>query len=169
MNSIWMICLGIACLQDYCRRRIPNWLIGAMLLFCCIEKIKESGIWALPAVMATIFFTIVILFPLFRLAMLGAGDLKLIAVCIGYLGAANALMFLFYTFLAAAVSGFIHFCVKRDMRLRMEYMVSYFATVFRTGKWSLYFDSKKAQRSASVCMAGPVLFGYVAVVGGFLH
>lgn len=169
MNSIWIVFLGIACIQDYCRRKISNWLIAGMFLYMGFWRLYDQGVGALGSCLAATALVGLLLYPLFQLAMLGAGDVKLLAVCSGYVGLQQTVWFLFWTFLAAAIVGVLRMMLRRDAKERLFYLGSYVMDAAKSGQWELYFENKQEQRKASICMAGPALLGYLAVWGGFLH
>ncbi|MCQ4838257.1 hypothetical protein NE556_24350, partial [[Clostridium] symbiosum] len=49
------------------------------------------------------FFTVIIFFPLFLFRMMGAGDIKVMAVIAGYMGMDRGVEIIFYGLAAAAV------------------------------------------------------------------
>lgn len=166
MILILSVCLLLCCGWDYYRRRIPNRLVvvcmAVILLFCL-----QRGGWS--AVLGSIGKTgkvFLIFYPLFRRNMLGAGDVKLLAVCSGLLSGKQILLFLFFSFFFGAIASIIHFLFEKDFMERMEYLASYMMQVVQTGKWSLYFERDSCKQKASVCMAGPVLLSLLLVWEG---
>lgn len=104
-----------------------------------------------------------VLYGLFMLGMLGAGDVKLCGMSVLFLDWKQSVLFLTAGFLTAgAVSlGKMLFC--GNLRERMSYFCSYVADILRTGKVGLYFreELSAAEKNAVVHLAGPMLAGWL--------
>lgn len=102
-----------------------------------------------------------VLYGLFMLGMLGAGDVKLCGMSVLFLSWKQSILFLVAGFLAAgAVSlGKMLFC--GNLRERISYFCSFVADVLRTGKVGLYFreEISLVEKKAVVHLAGPMLAG----------
>lgn len=96
-----LIFLSAAAAADFCTRRIPNLLI---LLF-----LFPGGFLLGPVFLERLFITALLFYPLTRLRLLGAGDVKLLAVAAGYLGSDRFLFFLFAALLSAALPSIVLF------------------------------------------------------------
>lgn len=88
--------LAVAVITDLKSNRIPNWLllIGLVVGLLTTEHLIESILGS--------FLIILIFFPLFRLGVLGAGDIKCMAMISLYLTQQRLWSALVYTFLLAA-------------------------------------------------------------------
>jgi prepilin peptidase CpaA len=105
-----------ACVTDVTSRRIPNVLtfgaaLGALLvrgwLFGATGVIDAAGGWITG---------FVILFPLFFVRGLGAGDVKLVAALGAWLGPGDALWLALYTAVAGGVIGIVYAMYRGYLR-----------------------------------------------------
>lgn len=175
--------LGIACFFDYKKGKIPNRLIVlgvvAAMVGMLVRAFEQSSVELVSDSRLVLFLALaaknvatagfraisvtVVLYLLFRLGMLGAGDVKLCGMAVLFLDLPQSMLFLAAGFLvAAAVSiGKMLFC--RNLRERAGYFCSYLAEILRTGKVGLYVREELAlvEKKAVVHMAGPMLAGLV--------
>ena len=112
--------LLIAAINDYRYYRIPNWLTGggiifALLLSTVVPFYKGQGfIWALGG-MAIGFAA---MFPMYALRIMGAGDVKLMAMVGAFLGVTDAVHAVLYS-LVAGGAGALIFSLANGTGLRM--------------------------------------------------
>lgn len=95
--------------------------------------------------MEAVFFLLALLgvislfFPLFLLRMIGAGDIKMMAVVCGYLGIYRGGLLISYGFLAAALFSAVKLVSNNIFYLRFSYFFAYFRRLFLTKKISPYY------------------------------
>ncbi len=158
--------LSVVCIFDYTEKRIPNllvlmiWAAGAVRGFC-LNGLEGAGMYLCES--AAVLF---LLYPLFRIGSLGAGDVKLLSVSAGYFPAGKVFYFLFFSLLVSAVFSIIRLLKERNVRDRAEYFCEYCAAVARSGKWKLYLPEKGEKRLSGICMSGPVLCSVLLGLGG---
>jgi len=163
-----ILCVGliIACYFDYKRSRIPNRLIICLLLAGIGEKLLREG------VAEGIFFcsrglcVMLLLYPLFKIGGLGAGDIKLYCVCAGYLSRHRFLYFFFVSLLIAAIFSLIKLIKESNMTERVTYLCQYIGDVVKTGAFGLYMENAREQKRCGICMAGPILLSLFLHMGG---
>lgn len=158
--------LGIACYYDYRRGKIPNFLLGVMLAAGIALRAAEGG-----AAEALLFLpwcagVMLLLYPLFRIGALGAGDVKLYGICAGYLPRDKFLLFLFVSLLIAAIFSLYKMLRESNAIERICYLCEYIAEVVRTGHFGLYMENERERRAAGVCLAGPILGSLLLYLGG---
>lgn len=158
--------LFIACYYDYRFRRIPNALLGMMLITGLARSCFLYGIQGVLYFLLGMLILIVPLYPFFKLGALGAGDIKLFGVCAGYLSYDKILYFLFVSLLIAAIFSLIKLIIERNAKERMIYMGDYFLEVVRRGHWQLYMDNEKDCREMTIPLAGPIFCGVLLYMGG---
>ena len=164
--GVLCIFLLIACYFDYCRRRIPNGLLGTMLasgILICIWREGTKGILHFGCKMAVV---ILFLYLLFKIGTLGAGDVKLFGVCAGYFPGNKILYFLFFSLLIAAVVSILKILAEHNAKERICYLSEYLLEVARSGNWQLYISDQKEMHKNSICLAGPVLGSVLLYIGG---
>lgn len=158
--------LGVVCFFDYRRRKIPNLLVAAILAIGIGRGILENGVKGVGVYLFLAMVVLFLLYPLFRIGGLGAGDVKLLSVCAGYFSANKVLYFLFFSMLISAVISVIHLCREQNLWDRMRYFCEYAAAVAKSGKWQLYLPQKGEQKLSGVCMSGPILCSVLLGIGG---
>ena len=158
--------LGIACYFDYRKGKIPNLLLIAML----VSGEILTGICGRPREMIGFLLkgigVILFLYPMFRIGAVGAGDVKLYGICAGYLPLNKFLFFLFFSLLIAAAISLIKIMVQKSAAERFGYFCEYVAGVARSGKFYLYLEDAGERKTATICLAGPILASMLMYLGG---
>lgn len=158
--------LSAACYFDYRYARIPNWLILGVGCAGLLRTLSEEGIPGMGRYLVVGVMVAALLYPVFKIGCMGAGDVKLFGVCAGYLPGGKALYFLFFSLLFSAISSIFHFIRRSDAKERFEYLIDYLRQVAGSGSWQLYFHSEGEYRAAGVCLAGPMLISILLYAGG---
>ncbi len=177
---VLLVILVAAVFTDYNRGKIPNWTIlfgiGSGLFHCFIC----NGISLLPDRVLGMIIPIILLYPVFAIGGLGAGDLKLFAVVGSHLGTKGVLISFCMAFLFGALFSIIKIIRLCNFRERIYYFFSYVADILKSGKWQLYdaayvqgssdeFDNEHISAnipSHKIHFALPILLGTVAYIGG---
>lgn len=163
-----MLCafLAAACCWDYKSRRIPNFLMGLMVIAGAGFQWLQGGGRGVLCYAGKALAAACLLYPLFRIGALGAGDVKLYGAAAGYLPFSKVFPFLFYSLLAAAVFSLLKMCKQRYFTERVKYFFSYLAEVAVTGSWKLYLENERERAAAGICLAGPALISIMLYLGG---
>lgn len=159
--------LGIVCLFDYTRGKIPNPFPVLLMLVGMVRSFYNGGAAGLGFCFLTMAGTLLLLYPIFRIGGLGAGDVKLLSVCSGYFSVSQIFWFLFWSMLISAFFSVIPLFREHNLRERFQYFVEYCTAVVRSGKWQLYLPCKDGERLKGVCMSGPILCSVLLCLGGF--
>ena len=114
----------------------------------------------------SILLMIFLLYPFFKLGALGAGDVKLLGICAGFLQYDKILQFLFFSLLPAAIFSVIKLIREQSVRERLAYLGAYLMDVVRNGEWSLYIENEREARRTGIALAGPVLVSVFLHMGG---
>ncbi|MBE5865670.1 MAG: prepilin peptidase [Lachnospiraceae bacterium] len=158
--------LCIACLFDYTKRKIPNLFQVFILALGMMRSVHIGGWERLVLYLLSTVGVLVVLYPLFRIGGLGAGDVKLLSVCSGYFSVSQVFMFLFYSMLISALFSLVLLLKERNIRERAVYFVEYCTEVARSGRWQLYLPEVCGKRFKGVCMSGPILCSVLLGLGG---
>ena len=159
------IFVGVACGFDYKINKIPNCLIGLMILWGLIYCGHVGGLSSIMLYFGKTVLVSILFYPFFSIGAIGAGDIKLLGVTAGYLPFEKILMFLFISMLVAAVISMVKMCKGKQFSKRMKCIVEYLTNVFKEGRWRLYPQQENEQRS-KICLSGPVLCGLLFYLGG---
>ncbi len=109
-----------------------------------------------------------LLYPLYMLGAIGAGDVKLMAMSAGYFSYRDAVNYFLCMLFLSAILGLLKMLSEQNFKERVVYFLSYICEVIRTGKWHLYFSNCKEERNSSnqMRMSIPMLIGFVFYIGG---
>lgn len=149
--------LCVACYYDYRFCRIPNWLVCMVFGLGTVSAVMTGGLMMLSHYVICGALLVILFYPLFRIGVIGGGDVKLYGVCCGFFAEDKILMFLFFSLLVAAIFSLIHFIRRADFRERITYLFSYVKGVADSGRWVLYWNDLREKRRSGVCLAGPIL------------
>lgn len=167
---VLVLLLSAAAICDFYRGKIPNILIAAG---CCYGMLRllyhQEILRALPG----IIIPVMVLFPLYKIGTIGAGDLKLLSMLGFYFNFMETLFCIFLAFVLGAVISISSFIRYKNFEERMTYLFSYLKKCFDMGRLQYYYpDSKEEQSSDSaeskskIHLAIPIFFSVLLHVGG---
>ena len=116
----------VATVLDIHTGKIPNRFILLSLFSGFIFQILTKGVLILPASMLGTIFTIILLFPLFIMKGLGAGDVKLFAVIGSFLSITEyqtILNLIILSLLIGGVQSIILICVHRKYQSKIHFTI----------------------------------------------
>lgn len=119
---------------------------------------------------ASVFLAFLLLYPLFKIGALGAGDVKLFLVIGCFCRAGELMAILAGAFVIGAVFSVGKLAVEKNGIERFRYFFSYLYDVGRTGHWKVYGEDLR-QDYHNYCknkihFAAPILFSAVCRMGG---
>lgn len=161
------VVLILAVLWDFKTGKVPNGLIflgmaGGILRLCSL-----SGLQAVLLQLGAIILPLLLLFPLFRIGVLGAGDIKLFSVMGCFFSFQEELSLIFISFLIGAILGVLFLWKNKNFRERMYYLFSYLKSILVTGHFELYDSYGKSEASNyKIHFTLPMLLGVLLHVGG---
>ena len=159
--------LATAGIFDHLLHRIPNQLTGIMLVACVFYNLAVKGHASVLPVVLRIVVTGLVLFPFFMIGALGAGDVKLFAVCSGFMEAQRILYFVFLSLILAGILGVIKMAARKEISKRFLILKMYILNCIRTGKPERYHCNKAAEEESGVPIAGAMLISALIGIGGF--
>ena len=164
--AVLFIMLSVICLTDHYRTRIPNSMMALLFLYGLGYRYWDAGGNGIAGYLINCVFVFLLLYPLFKIGTVGAGDVKLFSVTAGYLSRQELPCFLIISLLIAAIISIVKICRERCGRERLVYLCSYLVQVCRTGHWKLYFDNEAEMLKTGVCLSFPVLVSILLHIGG---
>jgi len=128
-----------------------------------------DGVSGVTEFMISALLYLAMLYPLYKIGVLGAGDVKLLAVLEGCFPRNQGIYYFLAVWIVAAIMAFAQMLMRRDFLERMEYLLVYLKDVARLGKWQFYFQDRKEafQRGSYVHMTIPMLIALPVYLGGF--
>lgn len=158
--------LCIVCLYDYKKKKIPNPLVLSIMIMGAVRGMQAQALWGLSKYLIASVVVIFLLYPLFRIGGLGAGDVKLMGVCAGFFPVEKILNFLIVSLLFSAVFSIFKLFQEKSIRDRVIYFGTYCRELISSRRWSCYRPRKGDVKLEGICMAGPVLCSVFLGLGG---
>ena len=129
-----------------------------------------AGVLRLLVFGGRILLAVIVLFPLFFFHMLGAGDVKWMALLCGALGFSSGVLVIFYGLAAAAVWSLFCLVRKRLFFQRIRYFLNYMMNLPQMEEVIPYYSKTRDGREAALPLAPFLFLGYLfwlfAGVGG---
>lgn len=163
-----MFLLFLSALADLKTDRIPNGfiLIGIGAGVLCSILSGQS----LSAVVPSVFLAFLLLYPLYQIGALGAGDVKLFVMIGCFYTAREMLYILAGAFVIGAVFSACKLIAERNGRESFRYFFSYLHEVWKSGRFKLYGEERKRDYHTycknKIHFAVPILFSAVCRMGG---
>lgn len=132
---------------DIREQRIPNWWCVCACV-CGLWVTWQSappgeGLWPAVFYIARILAVTAVWFPLFHLRMMGAGDIKLMALIAGYMGFKTGARVVLYGFIIGAVLAFLKMLIYRNLYQRLRYFFAYIRRLFLTREAVPYYQASR--------------------------
>lgn len=134
--------LALCVFKDLKTYKVPNYFILVGLIAGLIIQIFMYGVRGVITFFAGTFLPIFILYPLFFLRVLGAGDIKLFSVIGSVFGWRMAVQSILLSFLVGAFLALIKLFSKKIFLERMSYFACYVYTVFCHHKLLPYYNQE---------------------------
>ena len=160
--------LLLSALTDLRTDRIPNGFILLGIGLGMAGSILSGR--GLSSILASVVLVFLLMYPLYMIGALGAGDVKLFFLIGSFQETGELLTILAGAFVIGAGFSLIKLAVERNGRERLQYFMSYLHDVWRTGQWKIYGENLK-QDNHTYCrnkihFAVPILFSTVCRIGG---
>ena len=169
---VLVLLLFIAAALDFYCGKIPNILI---LIGCCYGGIRFLIYGDMLSHVPGIIFPIIILFPLFKIGVMGAGDIKLFSLLGFYFTFMESIFCIFTAFVLGAVVSGLSFVRHDNFVERMTYLFSYLKECLTLGHFRYYYLDSKGKRisnskenQSKIHLAIPILISVLLRIGGIL-
>ena len=166
--------LAIALAIDVVSGRIPRSLSIAGLVLSQIYTLCRTGSVtdAMYALLCGIM-VVVILYPLFAIGGLGAGDIKLMMMLPGFMGIRASICAIMCSFVFCAAIGTVLLIIRGNMRSRLTAVKNYITAVRSSGRISRYeafvSPGETVSLSNRIHFTVPLLTGVIFTYGGYLN
>ena len=166
---ILLLLLLVAVLMDYAHDRISNgWLLFGSMIGLYLHGL-ENGWEEIYTVLPAVLLSFCILYPVYKIGALGAGDVKLFLMAGCFLTTEQILTVLVYAFVIGAIFSLAKMCKEDNLKERMQYFFSYLIDLLRTGQWKLYEQELCRDRDRyrhRIHFSLPICFGVLLGLGG---
>ena len=166
---ILFLVLTVAAVTDLLFDKIYNeWILCAAAAGLCYAVWKD-GTEGLVRALLSMTVPFALLYPLFVIGGLGAGDIKLLSVAGCFLTLKETIVCLGISFLVGAVLSLLKMVMEKNFFQRINYLLSYVFDVFKSREWNFYeqdFDDRKKRKEWKIHFSVPVLLGMIVCKGG---
>lgn len=169
-QSLLLLLLFLAALADLKTDRIPN----GFIVFGIIIGISGS-LWLDSDIRQTavsMLLAFLLLYPLFKIGALGAGDVKVFMMIGSFVEVKELLMILIFSFVIGALCSLLKLLSEHNGRERMQYFLSYISEVVRTRQWKIYGEHTvqdyERYRRNKIHFSIPILFSVALQIGGVI-
>lgn len=145
-----------AALADLRCGRVPNGIVAAGFVCGTAGSLFLRGPYGLLFSFAGAAFPLLLLAPLYYFHMIGAGDVKLLAMAGVFSGPAASFRILLYTFLIGGIVSLILLIRRGTFHSRFQYFLNYISCLDGS-RPAPYLDG--VSRDGRFCFAVPVLAG----------
>lgn len=167
---VLIVLLFLAAVWDVYRSKIPNVIIVMCSCYGMIYMFSSGNVWRyLPG----IIFPVLVMFPLYKIGVMGAGDIKLFSVLGFYFPLMESVSCIFVAFLLGAFGSLISLIRYGNFAERITYLFSYLKECFFQGRFRYYYlDSHGNQISgfeedkSKIHLAIPFFFSVLFHIGG---
>lgn len=156
--------------MDFLYDKIGNgWIVIGILtgLFC---RILENGWSAIYGAGAAIVLSFCLLYPLYKIGALGAGDVKLFFITGSFATVKWQLYCIGISFLVGAVFSIWKMISEENFKERIQYLFSYLLDILCTRQWKLYGENLKQDsyryKSNKIHFALPICISVMLGIGG---
>lgn len=155
--------LTVAAVQDVEAGKISNRLIVTGLMIGIVVQITEYQVWGVYYFLRNISVPVILLYLLFQMRVLGAGDIKLFSMIGSILTTGELFRCMAYSFLAAGATSVLFLAADPERRLKMRHAIGYLFHTLRTGEIKPYPFSHEPGRYP-FAFSVSILFGTAAAL-----
>lgn len=156
MRVIAMIVIvGLAVLDDLYRGRIGNGIIVTGLLWGALYQVLAKGVLGLTCFWGGALLPVLLLAGVYYFRMIGAGDVKLLAVIGGFLGPWDVLVCMVSSILLGGLISLAIMISHHNFSQRLICFSEYMNDYFRNRRWSSYME--QVDEAGRFCFSVPVL------------
>ena len=155
--------------MDFMQDRIANgWLLFGSMIGLYLHGL-ENGWQKIYMVLPAVLLSFCLLYPIYKIGALGAGDVKLFLMIGCFLTMRQILTVLILAFIIGAIISLIKMCKEDNFTERMQYFFSYLIDLLRTRQWKLYEQELRQDKDKyrhRIHFSLPVCFGVLFGIGG---
>ena len=170
-NLITGLCLIVCAGEDIRRYRIPNRWIAAAVLFGLLGQGAvppgalsgaDKGIEALTAVLSAagrMLLAGALVLPMHRLGMIGGGDIKVIALAVGWLGFWPGMQAVGIGLVLGAALALSRMLRYKSAAERFLYLSAYVRRAIREKEIDVYYDAQRDGRDCVIPLGACICAG----------
>lgn len=159
--SVGLVIVG----YDIKKHKIPNGLVIVGILTAFTICFLNAGMEACGKAVVSMLIPFGLLFPVYKLGMIGAGDIKFLCMFSIVLNWEQVLYFMFYACVLGGVWSFIHMLRNGRLIRRFRYLKEYVIGVMEEKNVRRYFSPEQGYED-TIAFALPIGLSYILHVGG---
>lgn len=141
-----LLILLLAVIWDFYKGKIPNILILTGVLTGTIFLVYQYGMKEILSHIPGILFPIILLFPLYKIGTLGAGDLKLFSILGFYFTFFETLFCMFTAFWVGAIISLFVLLWRKNLQERIWYFLNFLKECFSGGQFQYYYLNSNEEK-----------------------
>lgn len=169
-QSLLLLLLILAVLADLKTGRIPNGFIVFGIIIGVLGSLANGQ--AFHRIFTSMLLVFSILYPLFKIGAMGAGDVKVFIMIGSFMEVKELLTVLVLSFIIGALCSLLKLLAEHNGRERMYYFLSYISEVLKTRQWKIYGEHMAQDydryRRNKIHFTVPVLFSVALRMGGVI-
>jgi len=159
------VILAVAACEDIAGFKVSNRLIVTGWGIAFLFRLHDGGLYGIIYWILGVIAPVIILYALFLLGMLGAGDIKLISVIGGFCGVAFCVRVFILALFAGGVLCFIK-CIHYGYLLnRLQYFAAYFRDILRRRTIKAYYIRERDGEAVVIPFSAAIGIGFLAAYG----
>ncbi len=155
--SVLIMFLIIATIQDFKNYKIKNYLIMIGIFTGSLLNILTKGTNHSVYILINIIFPIIILYLIYAIGAVGAGDVKLFALCGSFISRKELLNLIVISFVIAAIFSVIKLVYTKTLIQKMKNIIFYVNEIL-SGNIQSYSRDMKDNRNL-IHFSLPILIG----------
>ena len=167
---VLLLVLFLASFWDSKKGKIPNLLLAIGAVYGLLRVFYYQNFLShIPS----IILPVVILYPLYKIGTIGAGDIKLFSVMGLYLSFMENLYCMFMAFVVGALWSLLVMKEKGNLTDRFSYLASYLKESYLNGKFEYYYQDEQGnvlsgieREKSQIHLAIPILISVIIHFGG---
>lgn len=148
--------------------KISNLLVLMVMVAGGLYEFFMDGWFGVLHWGARVLFYFAVLYPLYKMGVLGAGDVKLMAATEGLFSWSEGVSYFTIVWLLAGLIALAKMLSQGNIIERLEYFFSYVADMVVMRKWQFYHEERVQglNKNRTIRMSVPILLGFVLCMGG---
>ncbi|MBO4900203.1 MAG: prepilin peptidase [Lachnospiraceae bacterium] len=168
-----LVILSVAAAHDAYDGRVPREVTTIGMIISQAWVICRSSVQDALIALIFGFLLLLILYPLFMIGTIGAGDIKLIMILPAYMTFPDSLQALFISFVCGACIGLVRMVTSHTLIARLRVMKNYISAVSESGRILMYEQPEQVKikqlKSHQIHFTIPLLIGTAVSLGGYVH
>lgn len=177
------ILLTAAVIMDFFFDKIYNEWILVLFVTGMLCAVWSGGFGGSIKALVSMTIPIFLLYPLFMIGAIGAGDVKLLSVIGSFFTVREIFICVLVSFLLGAVFSVLKMAAEKNFLQRLRYLLSYVCDVFKNKEWKLYETQKneftqdnepkaikerKERNKGKIHFALPIMLSAMLLKGGII-